>query len=351
MKKFEQALLDAEKQNSLKRVKLKLDPKIREAQDFSQYEGYEGYVLSETETHVELQIKNKRIILPKIVIEGKLADFIKGVAPKTYQTGKSNIDKIKDEWQYINDPNASSAERLGRKVGAAGKVAGGLTNAALKAANPMTYLQGIERVATAPTRFVGNLLGIKTNKAGDTPPPRDFGSQLNFIYKSQVPEAQQDYLGQLLIDAATNAGFVGNNYNANPNTPVDFYTTKDLDNAGNKNLYIVVGAELLSPFPGSRSYNRQRVPIGNITQYTNLIKTGIASISKTGSSTLDNAFFDALNRVSIGLKQEIVGSDKNKKQQFVLQVLHVPSLKIFETGGILTENQNNGDFTLSEKYA
>ena len=134
MKKFEQALLVAEQQNKLKRVRLKLDPKIREAQDYSQYEGYEGYVLSETDTHIELQIKDQRIMLPKVVLENKLKDFIKGAAgtfmrnaaPGLTKDAEKLIDKAKQAKDYYySDPNASKATKVMRGAGKAAKREGG----------------------------------------------------------------------------------------------------------------------------------------------------------------------------------------------------------------------------------
>lgn len=70
MNQFKEAYRDALSKN-LKRVRLKIDPKIKEAQDFSQYNGYEGYILGETDQFVRFfVIKTDKIIkIPRIVAE------------------------------------------------------------------------------------------------------------------------------------------------------------------------------------------------------------------------------------------------------------------------------------------
>lgn len=337
MKKFEQALLEAEKQNSLKRVKLKLDPKIREAQDYSQYEGYEGYVLSETETHIELQIKDKRVTLPKMVLENRLKDFLRGAAPKTYGAAERLGDKFEDAKRYyLKDPNASGAERAGRAIGSLAKLG-------LKAANPMNVLKGVERVMTTPARLIGGALGINPDQDNKI---KDFGSQITLVYTNE----KQSVIGQLLIDAASKVGSTGHTHKGT-NAQLTYYTVSDIDDASAKQTYIVIGAEMLAQFPGSRTYSRQRIPIGSTPQFTNKIKADIAAISKTGNAVLDTPFFDALQQVSVQLRGEIARLGVDKKHQFALTVLHVPSLKTFEAGGVLTQKNNSGDFTLSEKYA
>lgn len=336
MKKFEQALLGAEKQNNLKRVKLKLDPKIREAQDYSQYEGYEGYVLSETETHVEIQIKDNRIVLPKIVLENRLKDFLRGVAPKTYNAAEQLGDRFEDAKKYyLKDPNVTGAEKAGRMVG-------GLAKAGLKVANPMNILKGIERVATAPTRFVGGALGVDTDHNKKI---KDFGSQITLIYTNE----QQSVIGQLLINAASKLSSTGHTHSGTADQ-LSYYTVADIDDASAKQTYIVIGAEMVAQFPGNRVYTKQRIPIGSTPQFTNKIKSDIAAINKVGSSVLDVQFFESLKQVSVQIKDEITKLGVDKKHQLVLTVLHVPSLKTFEAGGMLTQKNRNGDFTLSEKY-
>lgn len=335
MKKFEQALFAAEQQNKLKRVRLKLDPKIREAQDYSQYEGYEGYVLSETETHIELQIKDKRIMLPKVVLENKLTDFIKGAAPKSYATGKSISDKFKDAKNYYyDDPNASKSEKAGRVVG-------GLTSAALKAANPMTYLRGIERVAIAPTRLLGSALGINPKKNDDT---KDFGSVTTFRYTSD----SAINIGNTLV-AASAYGGTHTNGATNTNSGVSYYTVLD-NNQNIKSTYMVINAELLAQFPGRTSYNRQKIPIADVQDVKTIADTIIQLKGSSSSVTIDSNFYNAVINVNAKLQQSINNMDINKKNQIAVEVLHLPSLKTFDIGGAL--NQKFGDgFVLSEKYA
>jgi hypothetical protein len=331
MKKFEQALLAAEQQNKLKRVRLKLDPKIREAQDYSQYDGYEGYVLSETETHVEIQIKDQRIILPRVVLENKLLDFIKGAAPKTFKSGKKIYDNLADAKKYYTDPNVSGAEKVGR-------VAGGLTNAALKAANPMTYLRGIERIATAPTRLLGRAIGINDDEKEENKRD-DFGDQNTFVY-TQDSVAQN--FGSLIIQAA-NMYNPGHTIRLPAGNGMTYYTIENKNNPNASKEYVVIEARI----------NRQ--PIGRMPTFTNVLRTNIDALRKpplSGSRapTIDSAFFDALKGVAEELKKEVAIVSKDTKNEISTKLLYIPSLTEFEIKGYLTNKLPDDNFVVSEKY-
>lgn len=333
MKKFEQALLEAEQQNKLKRVRLKLDPKIREAQDYSQYEGYEGYVLSETETHVELQIKDKRIMLPKVALENKLTDFIKGAAPKSYATGKSISDKFKDAKNYYyDDPNASKSEKAGRVVG-------GLTSAALKAANPMTYLRGIERVATAPTRLLGKAIGINDDKKEENKRD-DFSDQNTFAYTNNS-EAQN--FGSLIIQAADkyNPGHTIRQLASNDMT---YYTIENKNNPNASKEYVVIEAQI------------NRLPIGRMPTFTHTLRTNIDALktpplSGSRAPTIDSAFIDAIKGVAEELKTKVKSTSTDTKNEISAKLLYIPTLTEFEVKGYLTNKLPNNNFVLSTKYA
>jgi hypothetical protein len=357
MKKFEQALLAAEQQNKLKRVRLKLDPKIREAQDYSQYEGYEGYVLSETETHVEIQIKHQRIMLPKVVLENKLMDFIKGggravadastalarnAAPGLARGTGNLIKQAKQAKDYYLDPNASRATKFGRIAGKALNVG---ANVLL---NPMYTIKAAERFASAPVRAASSLLGINAdNQSKDD--VKDFGKQTTFELTSQLTKD----IDKALIDTA-NASNPGHTNAPASSNKLFYYTITDRDNADAKQQYVVIQADVLAQFPGTRSYNKQRIPIGSMPQYANTIQAGIAALKKAptpGRPTLDQSFFDALQQVNVILKNHIYGISTDKKQDLAIKILHIPSLKEFETGGVLTNKTFKDGFTLSEKYA
>lgn len=341
MKKFEQALLEAEQQNKLKRVRLKLDPKIREAQDYSQYEGYEGYVLSETETHIELQIKDKRIMLPKVVLENKLTDFIKGaaktVAPGISRDAKNLYNKAAQTANYYaTDPNVSTATKLGRGAGKAANVA---ANVLL---NPLYTLKAAEKFASAPMRLAGKILGAEQGKNDDT---KDFGGVTTFRYTSD----SEINIGNTLIAAASAYGGTHVNGATNTNTGVRYYTVLDSNNQTMKSTYMVINAELLAQFPGRTSYNRQKIPIADVQDVKTIANT-IVQLKGSSPVTIDSNFYNAAINVNAKLQQSINSMDIDKKNQFAIEVLHLPSLKTFDIGGVL--NQKFGDgFVLSEKYA
>jgi len=335
MKKFEQALFAAEQQNKLKRVRLKLDPKIREAQDYSQYEGYEGYVLSETDTHIELQIKDQRIMFPKVVLENKLRDFIRGAAPKSYESGKKMYDKIKDAKNYYTDPNVSGAEKIGRVTGDA---VGGLTNAALKAANPMTYLRGIERVATAPTRLLGKAIGIDNNKQSEGGGTRtDFGEQNMFVYMNG-PYAQN--IGSMMQTAADNYN-AGHTINLPAANNMIYYTVENKKTSNTDENYVIIEAKI------------NRMPIGRMPAFTTTMRTSIRALKNpplSGTSAIDSAFFDACKGVADELKINVNNTPTDAKNEISVTLLYIPSLTEYEIKGYLTNKFQNGNFVVSEKY-
>ena len=331
MKKFEQALLEAEQQNKLKRVRLKLDPKIREAQDYSQYEGYEGYVLSETETHIELQIKDKRIMMPKVVLENKLTDFIKGaaktVAPGISRDAKNLYKKAAQTANYYaTDPNVSTATKLGRGAGKAANVA---ANVLL---NPLYTLKAAEKFASAPMRLAGKILGAEQGKNNDTKDfgnTKDFGGVTTFIYTSD----SEINIGNTLIAAASAYGGTHVNGGTNTNTRVRYYTVLDRNNQTMKSTYMVINAELIAD-----------------VQDVKTIANTIVQLKGSSPVTIDSNFYNAVINVNTKLQQSINSMDINKKNQIAVEVLHLPSLKTFDIGGVLNQKFVDG-FVLSEKYA
>jgi hypothetical protein len=352
MKKFEQALLEAEQQNKLKRVRLKLDPKIREAQDYSQYEGYEGYVLSETETHVELQIKDKRIMMPKVALENKLIDFIKGAAPKTYATGRSISDKFKDAKNYyLDDPNASKAEKAGRITGG---VVGGLTNAALKAANPMTYLSGIERVATAPIRMLGSALGINPEK-GEKTKLHNFGEQSIFTIipnANQLSEANK-YKAAIESNNPSWTGRIG--VNVNPQNKFDYFSVRNIETNSINPNFVVVGASTIARIPSARVTTQNYIPIPDTNTFTTVIKNFVKDTSKSPGSTLGlnitTNFFNAIvtitNKIKDHIEKEGTANIKSKTE-YVFDVLDINSNRIYQIGGHLTSQTGGKTFIISQ---
>lgn len=55
-------------EKSLQRVRLKVDPSNKYAEDFAQFDGYVGYILAETDDSIEFFYDNQTVTLPKSVI-------------------------------------------------------------------------------------------------------------------------------------------------------------------------------------------------------------------------------------------------------------------------------------------
>lgn len=347
MKKFEQALLAAEQQNKLKRVRLKLDPKIREAQDYSQYEGYEGYVLSETETHIELQIKDKRIMLPKVVLENKLLDFMKGAAktaaPGIYRDAKNLYNKAAQTANYYaTDPNVSTATKLGRGAGKAAKVA---ANVLL---NPLTTIKAAERFASAPTRLVGKILGVKDddynkwwrpdNNEGNRGGDRDSSgssTSVRFEILSMQP-ADPSGIGTMLINAATAQGYSPPTVDTaiSPAIETKFYSS----GINTQNTLIIVGAKTLG----------QQPPPSQINNYYSQIVRTIDEIKQNRSPKMTLPVFQSIDKIHQYIAGELQTSlqDVNENHQLTLFVLNMQNLKISEMSGVLAlinGNQNNAN--------
>ena len=75
---------------NLQQVMLKVDPLNRTAEDYTQYDGYTGYILAETDEIYRIYIDGKIVDIPKsaVIVEGLkrvASDFVKGAAG--YNTG------------------------------------------------------------------------------------------------------------------------------------------------------------------------------------------------------------------------------------------------------------------------
>ena len=90
-------------EKNLQRVRLKVDPLNKYAEDFGQYDGYVGYILAETEDEIKFFSNNKTLILPKkaVVVEGLVSgiaggatNFMQGAAgqaPKGFMGAAGSI--------------------------------------------------------------------------------------------------------------------------------------------------------------------------------------------------------------------------------------------------------------------
>jgi hypothetical protein len=82
-------------EKNLQRVRLKVDPLNKYAEDFAQYNGYEGYILAETEDAIKFFSNNEIVMIPKkaVVVEGILSGLA-GTAPRDDASGRTAIGTI-----------------------------------------------------------------------------------------------------------------------------------------------------------------------------------------------------------------------------------------------------------------
>ena len=336
MKKFEQALTAVEQKNNLKKVRLKLDPKIREAQDYSQYDGYEGYIISETPDAIRVQlIGGKQIDIPLCVLEGKLTDFIKGASPGLYNAGAAVRDKYRDVKDAITDPNVSKATKAGKFTGAA-------VRGAAKLLNPFNTLRVGAKIMSAPAEALGKLVGVNQQQQqqivqqGETTKfgVRDVsGSEFgNFLQKS-VQAIVPNLSATHTITSNVSYFSIGDETQKTP--------------AQNTN-YVVIGGARRVPIPGSRYSGSNVIPFGNSGAATSAL---ISQLKNPKTLTLDNTFAQNLNVVTTEIEKMIPNHDISKKIIYDFKVLHVPSFKIIDIPGYITEIVRSGrDFTLSEEF-
>lgn len=82
-------------EKNLQRVRLKVDPLNKYAEDFAQYHGYEGYILAETEDAIKFFSNNEIVMIPKkaVVVEGLLSGLA-GTAQPGDNSAKTAIGTI-----------------------------------------------------------------------------------------------------------------------------------------------------------------------------------------------------------------------------------------------------------------
>lgn len=352
MKKFEEAVMAIENRNNLKRVRLKLDPKIREAQDYSQYDGYEGYVLSETETHVVVQLNNRgRVTIPKVVLEGKLSNFIKGTGKflknaasgAAAATGRAlpEIGQTRDwfdrQKQILTDPNLGKAEKAGKVAGAS----------AAKLLDPRTYINAGAAALTAPVRLLSHIAG------GDKTTGPDFSNSEIWTFGSSNVTKVNDVFALLqnsvnALGLTTPPTFNMSTTNAN----ILYFSIGDTKqpNPHNNKDYLVYGGSRIVPIPGRYS-QRNRVPM---SVETNNIQNIINEILKNKNPTLDaNDFANKMGTITADINAELAThTDVKVKQAYEFSILHIPSFKTFEIAGYLVERyqRNSYNFKLSEQF-
>ena len=69
-------------EKNLQKVRLKVDPLNKYAEDYGQYDGYVGYILAETENEIKFFYNNSTLNIPKkaVVIENMVANYLQGAA-------------------------------------------------------------------------------------------------------------------------------------------------------------------------------------------------------------------------------------------------------------------------------
>jgi len=69
-------------EKNLQKVRLKVDPLNKYAEDYGQYDGYVGYILAETENEIKFFYNNSTLNIPKkaVVIENMVTNYLQGAA-------------------------------------------------------------------------------------------------------------------------------------------------------------------------------------------------------------------------------------------------------------------------------
>lgn len=70
-------------EKSLQKVRLRVDPNVKYAEDFAQYDGYVGYILAETDDSIDFFYENNTVTLPKNAV------FIEGLGDVAKATGRA----------------------------------------------------------------------------------------------------------------------------------------------------------------------------------------------------------------------------------------------------------------------
>lgn len=79
-------------EKSLQKVRLRVDPNVKYAEDFAQYDGYVGYILAETDDSIDFFYENNTVTLPKnvVFIEGAVSQWL-GDKAKAAGQGAGNF--------------------------------------------------------------------------------------------------------------------------------------------------------------------------------------------------------------------------------------------------------------------
>jgi len=106
-------------ESQLQKVRLKVDPRTKYAEDFAEFDGYEGYILAETTKSIDFFHNSTIITIPKkaVVIEG-IGSALKSAAKGVY-TGATDFAKGAFGLSPTNsDTGGGLSYALGRGAGA-----------------------------------------------------------------------------------------------------------------------------------------------------------------------------------------------------------------------------------------
>jgi hypothetical protein len=136
-------------EKSLQKVRLRVDPNVKYAEDFAQYDGYVGYILAETDESIDFFYENNTVTLPKNVV------FIEEKWERTKAAGQWLGDKAKAVGQGAgNFIRGAAGQNTGTSVaGALGSIAG---SAAKGAANFGSMLYTGQKLFDGNKQQTGN---------------------------------------------------------------------------------------------------------------------------------------------------------------------------------------------------
>lgn len=88
-------------ESSLQKVRLKVDPSNKQAEDFSQYDGYVGYILAETDKEIDFFFDNTLVKLPKAAIIIEQQGFLQGLAGTNGTAGNAAGSLVRQGLQGV----------------------------------------------------------------------------------------------------------------------------------------------------------------------------------------------------------------------------------------------------------
>lgn len=194
-------------EKSLQKVRLKVDPSNKCAEDFAQFDGYVGYILAETDDSIEFFYDNQTVTLPKdaVVVEG-WKDTLKSMAGGAYR-GLSNLTSAAGTGA-ANFIRGAAGQNTGSSwMGALGSMASGAAKGLGKAAlalhgiDPRMLSSQQQAATSSQSKPIANL---DKSKAFDIKNSNGFASiDINGVKYGIVAGSIKNQSNQVLLNSFT----------------------------------------------------------------------------------------------------------------------------------------------------